>query len=882
PRVSNLNYRRKDTVSNAVLAKVGSAGRVCIYSTRATNLVVDVNGYVADGTGTNPVTPARLADTRSGRKRRTVDGQYEGLGKLGRGAITEIRIAGRGGVPDTGVGAVLLNVTALKPTGRGSVTVFPCGQERPLAANLNHRRKRGTTNAVLARLGDGGKVCFHTSVGTHLVVDVHGWFDLPPNQPESDVVVLDDEPFEFESISGGDSDPIGSFDEEVDNPEIVRITTEEPTLVEGDTVVLSKPSGEPYYGEVTSVAGTSVIAEEVSLAEVLPTMDVSLESDMDGNVSEIVGGEAVSNFVIDRGLTTANEDSTTDFKCTAEATVDFTASAQVDVARFVFDVSFNIFDGLTAARIGFNPTLRAEVTATASAKASCEVYKELYKKELPTIKFLVGPVPVWITQEVTVGIGAEVSAEAAGSISLVGEASAFAGIVFEDGQWDRRTTITTNFSQQVSEDVVISATISAPVITYGARAYGIAGFDVAIAANLQLTYRPLAKKVLTLTTFVDLRISLVVKLDLVVTGLHWQFDFPRIMVWGPLELWSYSQAATNCDRSTIPEAQCEALVELWDQAGGRDWADAATWVSDDDPCGWEGVTCSGSNVTALDLSNKGVNGPVPTVFGGLTTLETLDLSSDTGFAPNTIDSIPASIADLDALRILDLANTGLTAVPPEIGGLARLRKLELSDNALTSLPETIGTLRRLRSLILDGNPLVSLPREIGDLSNLRTLRVERAPLTNLPTELSELTALVDLFVSDTPIQQVPYLGNATNLFAVFLGGTDITELPGGFENLTSLFVLNAENTGIRALPIGLGASPDLFQLQLRNTAIDSDITETMRRIQQTAPEVAIWLTSSGCPIVTDPAVRAWLDGQVVTNHEGPGSSHVPWDSNCSA
>jgi hypothetical protein len=35
-----------DVVPNAVLAKVGAGGAVCLYSFAETDLIVDVNGYV--------------------------------------------------------------------------------------------------------------------------------------------------------------------------------------------------------------------------------------------------------------------------------------------------------------------------------------------------------------------------------------------------------------------------------------------------------------------------------------------------------------------------------------------------------------------------------------------------------------------------------------------------------------------------------------------------------------------------------------------------------------------------------------------------------------------------------------------------------------------
>jgi hypothetical protein len=41
-----VNYAGGDVVPNAVLASIGTGGKVCIYNLAATDLVVDVNGYV--------------------------------------------------------------------------------------------------------------------------------------------------------------------------------------------------------------------------------------------------------------------------------------------------------------------------------------------------------------------------------------------------------------------------------------------------------------------------------------------------------------------------------------------------------------------------------------------------------------------------------------------------------------------------------------------------------------------------------------------------------------------------------------------------------------------------------------------------------------------
>ncbi len=49
PNASSVNYGPGDVVPNAVLAKVGAGGKVCVFSLADTDLIVDTNGYVESG-----------------------------------------------------------------------------------------------------------------------------------------------------------------------------------------------------------------------------------------------------------------------------------------------------------------------------------------------------------------------------------------------------------------------------------------------------------------------------------------------------------------------------------------------------------------------------------------------------------------------------------------------------------------------------------------------------------------------------------------------------------------------------------------------------------------------------------------------------------------
>ena len=70
--------------------------------------------------GFESLVPSRVLDTRSG----------VGAAKaaVAAGGTVVLRVAGRGGVPSSGVSAVVLNVTVVAPVGAGFVTVFGMGR----------------------------------------------------------------------------------------------------------------------------------------------------------------------------------------------------------------------------------------------------------------------------------------------------------------------------------------------------------------------------------------------------------------------------------------------------------------------------------------------------------------------------------------------------------------------------------------------------------------------------------------------------------------------------------------------------------------------------------------------------------------------------------
>ena len=126
----------------------------------------------------HPVDPVRLLDTRFGTGAPTA--------RVGAGKSIDLQVGGRGGVPSSGVSAVVLNVTYVLPSVGGFVTVWPTGALRPTASNLNLNVGDARPNLVTVRMGAGGKVSLYNEAGSvDLVADVAGWYDTDPGNTGS-------------------------------------------------------------------------------------------------------------------------------------------------------------------------------------------------------------------------------------------------------------------------------------------------------------------------------------------------------------------------------------------------------------------------------------------------------------------------------------------------------------------------------------------------------------------------------------------------------------------------------------------------------------------------------------------------------------------------
>lgn len=167
---SNVNFFPGDTVPNLVIVRLGDDGRLLVDGAGASKQAIgDVFGYFgASGDRLQAVAPSRLLDTR------------EGLGAtkrpLAAGAVLDLQVTGRGGVPESAT-AVVLNVTATNVAAPSFVTVWPAGQAPNVTSNLNLMPGQTIANLVICGLGAGGRLSLSNQLSAcDLIADVTAYF----------------------------------------------------------------------------------------------------------------------------------------------------------------------------------------------------------------------------------------------------------------------------------------------------------------------------------------------------------------------------------------------------------------------------------------------------------------------------------------------------------------------------------------------------------------------------------------------------------------------------------------------------------------------------------------------------------------------------------
>ncbi|MGJ5814758.1 beta strand repeat-containing protein [Paludibaculum fermentans] len=161
--------------ANAALVAAGTDAAVSLYSTEATDLVLDINGYFvpastapASALAFYPVTPCRLADTR------LAAGDLGGP-SLTAGEARTFPLAGQCGLPAMAQ-AYSVNIAAVPHSTLGSLQAWATGAAQTDLATLVDASGTVAANAAIVAAGTAGSIDLLSSADADVVIDVNGYF----------------------------------------------------------------------------------------------------------------------------------------------------------------------------------------------------------------------------------------------------------------------------------------------------------------------------------------------------------------------------------------------------------------------------------------------------------------------------------------------------------------------------------------------------------------------------------------------------------------------------------------------------------------------------------------------------------------------------------
>jgi hypothetical protein len=499
-------------------------------------------------------------DSRPGEA--TVDHLFEGAGRAAAGSVTELQVVDRGGV-GADAAAVVLNVTAVSPSAPGFLTVFPCGETQPLASNINYIPGDVVPNAVVAKVGAGGKVCVFSSAETHIVIDVNAWF-----AESDDTVVLSGA-----GVVIGEAAPDGS--------RVVTSTSASAAPV--GSLIATADEDEAYYGRVIAVDGNQIITTPVTLADIYPELSFSIATDVTAEATPQSLQTSRFSGAITQSIPLGGR-LRTDCKSPLGVSTDVWVTPVLEPGRFEMDADWSLVSGVKRVRMVYAPRLALTLETTSSATLDCSLVYGLFGVNLPAIRFTVGatpPIPVVITQHLSgkVELGIHVKAGATSTVAV--STGLNLGFDYVDGKFSLVKDAFVRLASDAVLNVEGSVELAIPV-TYTAKAYGLIGMEGQIKPYVGVIYKPEEGKFPSAEGGIKARLSFVMGLGL----FELKHDFVETDLVRPFVIWS---------RLEVPTAPGPLLAQLPVHSQVRAYGGVPPYT-------WQGIRVP----TGLSLSTNGL------------------------------------------------------------------------------------------------------------------------------------------------------------------------------------------------------------------------------------------------------------------------------------
>jgi len=269
------------------------------------------------------------------------------------------------------------------------------------------------------------------------------------------------------------------------------------------------------------------------------------------------------------------------------------------------------------------------------------------------------------------------------------------------------------------------------------------------------------------------------------------------------------KATTHCQAVTgVSEAECESLLQLYQNTNGTNWYRNKGWNLTNTPCEWVGVTCDKAGVIRLELSQNNLTGTLAE-FPSFPELQTLDLSK------NQLSGAIPDFSGWPQLVVLSLSGNQLSGAIPDFSGLPQLERLELQSNKLTDAIPDFRGLPKLQTLSLAQNQLTGTIPDFSGLPRLQTLSLSFNQLTGAIPDFSGLPKLESLALYRNKLTgAIPDFSGLPKLQSLYLLENQLTGAIPDFSGLPQLQTLRLDKNQLT------GAIPDFSGL----TYLITDVT----------------------------------------------------------
>jgi len=212
--------------------------------------------------------------------------------------------------------------------------------------------------------------------------------------------------------------------------------------------------------------------------------------------------------------------------------------------------------------------------------------------------------------------------------------------------------------------------------------------------------------------------------------------------------------------------------------------------------GYPYIKCNKDHITYINLNDMTVTkSEFPASFGDLSQLTVLNISNK-----GIKGSLPSDFENLGSLVELNLSGNEISGeIPSNISKLTNLKTLNLSKNKITSFPKEITELPLLTDLILNENSIEgNIIEEVKNFKNLRVLDLGSNNLNGtIPDAIVQIKDLVKLNLSNNKLEgEIPKaIGDLSSLKYLILNKNNLSgEIPSSIEKLIMTEIDVSDNT----------------------------------------------------------------------------------------